>query len=732
MPPIKKNTEMLFYRPFWLALVALVSLHLEATPQITLEDIWKNNRFAAESVRGLGSLPDGEHYSALEGDANEQKVVKYAYRTGEPVATLFTSSDLGGVAIEEYTFTPDMTYAMVGTNEQPLYRHSSAFDYFLFDMKSRTTRKVCEGQAFLADLAPSADRVAFVRDNNLWLENLRTGSVTPITTQGKKNEYIFGMADWVYEEEFSFTKAFHWSPNGKKIAFYGFDERKVPEFGMDTYKGRLYPSNERFKYPKAGEANASVSIYIHDLESGSTKELDLSIDGGDFYIPRIKWTLNPNVLCVQRMNRLQNVLELILVDATTGKASTILREQSKTYIDITDDLTFLPDGKHFIHSSEASGYNHLYLYTLEGKLVRQLTQGAWDVTQFYGVDAAGKWLFYQAADKSPLQRTVYKLGIDGKGLVALTPDQGWNDAEFSTGMKYLVSTFSTINTPPVVKLRDAMGKAVRTLKDNAKLREKLKEAKLPNSEFFVFKQSDGVELNGWMLKPADFDPKRKYPVFMTVYGGPGSQTVTDQWGGSNHLWHAMLTQMGYLVVSVDNRGTGARGRDFKHCTYLQLGNLETADQMAAAKYLATLPFVDANRIGIQGWSYGGYMSSLCLTKGADLFKAAIAVAPVTNWRFYDSIYTERFMRTPQENGGGYDSNSPINHVAKMKGAYLLVHGTADDNVHVQNTMEMTTALIKANVQFEQFIYPDKNHGIFGGNTRLHLYALMTDFLRRKL
>lgn len=732
MPPFNTNNAMSFLRSFSISVCAVLMLSTAARAQLNLEDIWKKNRFAAESVRGLASLPDGEHYSALEGDANEQQVVKYAYKTGELAGTLFTSANLGGVSIEEYTFTPDMAFAMVGTDEQPLYRHSSAYQYFLYDMKAKTTRKVGDGHVFLADLAPSADRVAFVLDNNLWVQDLRSGKVSAITTKGKKNEFIFGMADWVYEEEFSFTKAFHWSPDGKKIAFYGFDERKVPEFGMDTYKGKLYPENERFKYPKAGEANAKVSIYIHDLASATTKEIDLSIDGGDFYIPRIKWSQNPNALCVQRMNRLQNALELLLVDATTGQVTPIMRDENKTYIDITDDLTFLPDGKHFIHSSEADGFNHLYLYTLQGKLVRQLTKGLWDVTAFYGVDASAKWLFYQAADKSPLQRTVYKLGIDGNGLTALTPDIGWNDAEFSTGMKYLVSTFSTINTPPVVKLRDATGKAVRILKDNAKLKATLADVKLPNSDFFSFKIDDGTQLNGWMLKPNDFDPKKKYPVFMTVYGGPGSQTVKDEWGGGNRLWHGLLAQMGYIVVSVDNRGTGARGREFKHCTYLQLGNLETQDQMSAAKYLSTLPFVDASRIGIQGWSYGGYMSSLCITKGADLFKAAIAVAPVTNWRFYDSIYTERFMRTPQENGGGYDTNSPINHVSNLKGAYLLIHGTADDNVHVQNSMEMTAALVKANVQFEQFIYPDKNHGIYGGNTRFHLYTLMTDFLRRTL
>jgi dipeptidyl-peptidase-4 len=710
--------------------LSLTSLCAHA--QITLEDIWKNGRFTAEVVRGLESLPDGEHYSAVEADGDAQQIVKYSYRTGERTGTLISAKELSGTAVEEYSFTPDMAFAMIGTEERPLYRHSSAYQYMLFDMKARSLRKVADGHVFLADLAPSADRVAFVRDNNLWVEDLRSGKVSAITTKGKKNEFIYGMADWVYEEEFSFTKAFHWSPDGKKLAYYGFDERKVPEFGMDTYKGELYPQNERFKYPKAGEANALVSIFIHDLATGTTTELALTMDGGDFYIPRIKWTNDPNTLCVQRMNRLQNKLELILADAATGRLRTVLTEEAATYIDITDDLTFLPDGRHFIHSSEKSGYNHLYLFDMDGKEVRQLTRGDWDVTAFYGADADGRNIFYQAADEMPMQRNLYRAAVDGSGSSSISSGKGWHNAEFSTGMRFYINTYSDANTPPLVTLHDAAGKQIRVLKDNARLKGTIAEVKLPKKEFFRFDTRAVERMRGWMIKPNDFDPNKKYPVLLCIYGGPGSQTVMDEWGGTGLMWHGMLAQMGYIVVSVDNRGTGARGRDWKHCTYQQLGQLETLDMMATARHLATLPYVDAGRIGIQGWSFGGYMSSLCITKGADLFKTAIAVAPVTNWRYYDSIYTERFLRRPQENAKGYDDNSPINFVDRLKGNYLLVHGMADDNVHVQNTMEMTEALVKANKQYEQFIYPDRNHGIYGGNTRLHLYTMMTDFIKRKL
>ncbi|MFT7114325.1 MAG: dipeptidyl-peptidase-4, partial [Candidatus Azotimanducaceae bacterium] len=579
--------------------------------------------------------------------------------------------------------------------------------------------------------SPDGKHVAFVRDNNIFVKDLEKGTEIQVTKDGKKNAIINGATDWVYEEEFAFDKAFFWSAEGSKIAYYRFDETAVPEFSMDVFKGGLYPEQEQFKYPKAGEANATVGIFVYNLRTNNTAEADIKAND-EFYIPRIKWTKDDNLLSVQRMNRHQNELDFILVNGNDGASNVIFTEKDAAYVDVSDDLTFLNNGKQFVWTSEKSGFNHVYLYDLRGKQVRQITKGNWDVTSVYGVDVVNNLLYYQSAEESPLRRSVYVIDLKGRNKRRLSIKEGTNKAYFSKNFSVFINNYSNANSPSEYTLHLNNGKLARELVNNEKLKETLEGLSISPKEFFTFKTSEDVELNGWMIKPADFDATKKYPVFMTVYGGPGSQTVTDSWGGSNYFWHEMMAQEGYIVVSVDNRGTGARGRDFKKITYQELGKYETIDQIEAAKYLGGLDYVDADRIGIQGWSYGGYMSSLCLTKGAEQFKAAIAVAPVTTWRYYDSIYTERYMRTPQENEAGYDDNSPINHVDKMEGAYLLVHGSADDNVHYQNTMEMITALVKANKQFDLFIYPDNNHGIYFGNSRLHLYTKMTNFLKENL
>jgi dipeptidyl-peptidase 4 len=718
-----------------LLILAIFGAQVFAQP-ITLDDVWGRNAFKTEGVRGLRSMKDGKHYTALSGAETDRTVVKFAYKTGEEVERLITAAELRfnqqALKIEEYAFNGDETKLLIGTEPQKLYRHSSSHVWYVFDLLTRTMRQLADGQqVFHATFSPGSDRVAYVKDNDLWVERIDSGEMMRLTSNGRKNTIINGMADWVYEEEFAFTQAFEWSPDGTYIAYYEFNEEQIKEFTMMRYGGLLYPEKETFKYPKAGEANSIVNIYIVNPATGERVKVDIGTET-DIYIPRIKWTLDPQVLSVQRLNRLQNKWELLLANASDGKTSPILTEESKTYIDINDDLTFLTGGKQFIIRSERDGYSHLYLYNMDGSPVMQLTSGKWDVTAFYGVDEKGKDLFYQSSEEGPSQRHVYSASLNGKWKRKLTPDKGQNDADFSAGMTYFINRHSTADSPPVTSLLDSKGKLTRVLKDNKRLANQLLGMKLPKKDFFTFTPSHGTPLNGWILKPAGLKEGEQLPVVIHIYGGPGSNYVNDSWEGQKLMWHHMLVQQGFIVVSVDNRGTGNRGRDFKHSTYMELGKLEAEDYIETAKYLGTLPYVDKDRIGIYGWSYGGYMSSLAITKGADHFKAAVAVAPVTNWRFYDSIYTERFMRTPQENPNGYDDNSPVNHVEKLRGSYLLVHGSADDNVHFQNSMAMIDALVAANKPFDLMVYPDLDHAIYGHNSRLHLYTKITDFLKKNL
>ena len=697
---------------------------------IELEDIWASRIFSPEWVWGLNSMNDGVHYSSMNYGNGNVYVTEYSYETGDSVSTIIDSKNFEDINFDDYSFSKNEQKVLLPTATESIYRHSTRSKYYIYDRETRNALELSTGKQRLAQFSPDATKVAFVRENNIFIKDLKSDLETQVTTDGEMNKIINGATDWVYEEEFAFDNGFQWNSNGTKIAFYRFNEEAVPEFSMDMFSA-LYPSQTRFKYPKAGEANSTVEIFIYDVASNKIVEAAIETED-EFYIPRIKWTKNENILSVQRMNRHQNNLDFILVNANDGSAKTIFTETDEAYIDVTDNLTFLNDGEHFVWTSEKSGYNHIYLYNLKGKQVRKITKGDYEVTDFYGVDESTNTVYFASAERSAMHRDVYSVQLNGRNKRMLTNRVGTNSATFSTSYKYFINQHSDANTPYHFSLFDATGTEVRTLKDNATLNETLGNYALSTKEFFNFETTEGVNLNAWMMKPHDFDATKEYPVFMYLYGGPGSQQVTDAWGGSNFLWFQMLTQQGYIVACVDNRGTGARGAEFKKCTYQQLGKLETQDQIEANRHLASLSYVDGSRIGIFGWSYGGYMSSLCLLKGADDFKMAIAVAPVTNWRYYDSIYTERYMRTPQENASGYDDNSPINHVEKLKGKYLLVHGSADDNVHYQNTMEMTTALVNANKQFDLFIYPNKNHGIYGGYTRLHLFTKMTNFIKENL
>ncbi|MHC1707900.1 MAG: S9 family peptidase [Bacteroidales bacterium] len=701
--------------------------------ELTLKDIWGSRTFFPKRPAELTPLKDGLHYYLQSADS----VNVFEYESGLKTGTLFTNKDLitadkkDSLSMDDFSLSADETKVLISTETDRIYRRSSKSNYFVLDLATKQIKAVSiHGKQRLADFSPDGKKVAFVRDNNLFIKDLTTDIEEQFTSDGALNSIINGATDWVYEEEFEFSKGFFWSPDGRKIAFYRFDESQVKEFSYTEW-GELYPQEYRYKYPKAGEDNSRVTLWIYDLEKKTTLPVDLG-KVSDYYIPRVKWTQNPAVLSFYRMNRHQNKLELMLADASNGASRVIYTEENPAYIEVNDHLTFTPDNKFFFLSSETTGYRHLYLFTIDGRLIRQITTGNWEVTDINGYDPQKRVIYFTSTETSPLDRDLCSVNLDGTKLKKISKKKGWNSAVYSSTYKYFVYSFTDANTPPVHSVNTIKNKELRVLEDNQKLLDASKEYGFSPVEFFTVPAAEGLELNAYMIKPASFDPAKKYPVFMNVYGGPGSQSVENRWGYFDFAWYQMLAQKGYISVCVDNRGTAFRGESFKKCTYKQLGKLETEDQIAAAKYLSKLPYIDGNRIGIWGWSYGGYMTALCMTKGADVFKTGIAVAPVINWRNYDNIYTERFMQTPQENPSGYDENSPVHFAKELKGNFLLVHGTADDNVHFQNSVEFADALISANKQFRQFFYPNRNHGIYGGNTRMHLYKMMTDFILEKL
>lgn len=738
------------------AIALSVSFSVWAQNQLTNELIWASGEFSSEAIDGLRSMKDGMHYSGLvSSDAFGTKIVRYHYENASDETTIATSLDVFGntaAAIEDYEFSADEKKLLIQTGTESIYRYSFSANYYIYNTETKSTVPLADfklGKQRLATFNPQGSMVAFMRDNNIFIYDLAKRTETQVTTDGEFNKIINGGTDWVYEEEFALVNGMAWSPSGDRLAYYKFNEASVREFSMDMF-GELYPTQYRFKYPKAGETNSEVSIWVYEVVSKENKQVNVG-SNKDQYIPRIKWTQDNSKLCVMRMNRHQSHLEFLMTDLAQKTPFVIetkvgYQEKAATYIDINDALTFLKDGS-FIWMSEMDDYNHIYHMNADGTVRTQLTKGRFDVIDFYGYDEATQTAYFSCTaatmeiltnpkeDGRPMSKHIYCVQEGKKNLVycPISVLPGTNDADFSIGYKYYIIHNSNANSPMTSTLyAQKGGKEVRVLVKNERLKSNLAKYSMVKKEFFVFTNSNGDVLNCWKMMPANMDPNKKYPVLVAIYGGPGSNTVADAWGGRNYLWYQLLCQQGYIVVSCDPRGTQYRGRAFKHSTYMNLGKNETEDFIDLAKHLGTWKNVDAGRIGIQGWSYGGYMTSLCMTKGADYYKAGMAVAPVTNWKYYDSIYTERFLRTPQENEGGYENNSPINFVKNMKGAYLLVHGSADDNVHYQNTMDMVTALVAANKQFDLFIYPNKNHGIYGGNTRLHLFTKMTNFLKENL
>lgn len=730
-----------------IATISAILILISAQPLIAqngnksfeFDDFFKNYTFYAPGVRGYRSMKDGISYSVSEGRGS--KLVVKSYENGEVIKTLIDLKTLNSEvkAFSDYSFNTDETKILLTTDREDIYRRSYKAAFYIYDIATgKLTPVSANGKQQLATFSPDGNKIAFVRDNNLFYTDLSTGKEIQITTDGKTNEIINGAPDWVYEEEFEFNKAFEWSTDGAWLAWIRFDESKVSQFSMSMFQGaepaldenKLYPGVSTFKYPKAGDANSVVTVHSYNLVSGEKKTMDIG-DETDIYIPRIRFTQDPSILAIFRLNRLQNHFEILFTNPSNGIGKVIYTENNKCYLDekYFDDIQFLEDKQNFTLMSERDGYAHIYIYNLKGEMVSQVTKGEFDVTDLNGCDVKNKLIYYTSAQPLPYQREIHCVKWDGKDNRTLNEKPGSNRATFSEGFKFYTITHSDVKTPPEVTLYNSKGKAIKTLADGKAISDKLKDYKFGYREFFSFKTSDDVMLYGWMLKPAEFDASKKYPVFMTQYSGPNSQSALDAWDLG---WEDYLAAKGYIIVCVDGRGTGSRGEAFRKITYLQLGKYETIDQIETAKYLGKQSFVDASRIGIWGWSFGGYISSSCMVKGDGIFKMGIAVAPVTNWRYYDNIYTERFMRTPQENPRGYDDNSPLNFAENFKGNLLLCHGTGDDNVHVQNTMEFSERLVQANKQFEMQLYTNRNHGIYGGNTSYHLYTRMTNYILQKL
>lgn len=703
--------------------------------ELTVEKIWKNREFSEAYVDGFKSMNDGEHFTKISENEGKTIISKHSFSDyngkGDEILSL-SSLKLNNktIEIDDYEFNQDETKLLFSSERKPIYRRSYSAVFYLYDLKTKSLQSLDykHSPQTLAEYSPDGNKVSYMYNNNLFVKYLSSGVIEQITFDGEKNSIINGTTDWVYEEEFSITKGYNWSHDSKHIAFLKFDESKVQEFTMAYYKD-LYPTQYTFKYPKAGEDNSKVTCHIYSIDTKESKQLSI----GEYeYIPRLNWSNSENKLILQTLNRHQNQLRYHLIDLkeNTYTSKIFFEENASTYVEIDDNLLILSDGKTILRTSEADGYNHIYQLGFDGKTT-QITKGNWDVVEFLGINEKTKTLFYTSVESGTINKAIYKINMNGKSKKLISAAEGTNDAEFSNGMHYFIKTYSNANTPNIITLCNENGKELNILENNQALATKLKFYKVSTKKFIQIK---GIEkdLNAWIIYPPLFDSTKTHPIFLTIYGGPGHNTVLNSFDGNDYMYHQLLAQKGYIIVSVDPRGTMYRGAEFKKSTYLQLGKLETEDIIAVGKELGKLKYVDSKRIGIQGWSFGGFMTSLAMTKGADVFKTGIAVAPVTNWKYYDNIYTERFMRTPAENPTGYESNSPINFVNQLKGNFLLIHGSGDDNVHYQNSMEMINSLVKENKQFDMFIYPNKNHSIYGGNTRNHLFNLMLNFTLEKL
>jgi dipeptidyl-peptidase-4 len=706
---------------------------------VTLQEV-ANGAYRTEGISGIKPMLDGEHYTQISRD--RKKIVKYSFKTGKEVATVFdvsTARDCTIKSFDDYIMSPDESRILIQTETKPIYRRSFTAVYYIFNVRNNTMEALSEGGPQQVPLfSPDGNQIAFVRNNNIYLVKLLFGnSESQITEDGKYNEVLNGIPDWVYEEEFGFNRAFDFSADSKMLAYIRFDESKVPMYSFPMYQGMnpsmdqyaVYPGSYDYKYPMPGVDNSKVSVHTFDIKSKVTRKLDLPLDE-DGYIPRIQFTKDENTLAIMTLNRHQNRFDLYFANPRSTLCKLVVRDEAEQYIkeEAYGNMTFYANN--FVMMSEKDGFNHLYLYSAGGNLIKQITKGKFEVKSFLGWDEKTNTYYYSSNEESPLRTAIYK--IDAKGRkTKLSSREGTNQAIFSKSMKYYINTFSNLATPPVITINDNTGKTLTTLVDNKKLAQKVASMNLPSKEFFTFTTSDGVQLNGWMMKPANFDASKKYPVIMHQYSGPGSQQVIDRWNigsrGDGGMFEAYMADHGFISVCVDGRGTGGRGSDFEKCTYLNLGVKEARDQVETALYLGTLPYIDSKNIGIWGWSFGGYCTLMSMSEGTPAFKAGVAVAAPSDWRYYDTVYTERFMRTPKENMEGYQASSAMTRASQLNGELLLIHGTADDNVHLRNASEYSEALVQADKQFDMHIYTNRNHGIRGGNTTKHLLTRVTEF-----
>ncbi|MBI3587236.1 MAG: alpha/beta fold hydrolase [Ignavibacteriales bacterium] len=705
----------------------------------SVKQLYGSNEFAGKTLSGVKWIEGGKKFSYQESDAATRVTNIWTYNVADgkremivDAKSLVLNAGDPPFRFTTYQWSPDerqILFVSAPPERQYLSRLTPAGNLFLYELSTKAFRRLTNTDVpqYNQKFSPDGKKLGFVRSNNIYILDLSTGQETQLTSDGMEH-IINGRFDWVYEEELGISDGWQWSPDGKMIAYWQLDENRVPEFHLMDFM-TMRADVTTMRYPKAGDPNSTVKIGVLNVETKKTVWMDLGTND-DIYIARIHWTNKPNMLAMQRLNRAQNKIELLMGDITTGKTNVMFTDEEKTWIEVQDDFKFLKGSEQFLWSSEKDGFRHLYLYDVNGKLVRQLTKGAWDVDGITRVDEKNKLIYFTAYEKTPLERHFYSIRFDGKDMKRITPGDYTYGANLAPDNKNFIATYSNVNTPPKIALYTTGGKQVRMIEENNV--NALKEYKMGMREFFKFKTTDGIDLNGSMIKPVDFNLQKKYPVLIYVYGGPGSQTVSNSWGGTRYLWHQLLAQKGYVVVSVDGRGTGQRGKAFKSITYKNLGKWEVNDQIEAAKYLGAQSYVDKTRIGIWGWSYGGYMASLTILQGADYFKTAVAVAPVTSWKFYDSIYTERYMLRPQDNEEGYKESASITHAAKLKGNLLVVHGTTDDNVHWQNSVQFIDALQKADKHFQTMFYANKNHGIRGGNTSTNLFEMITDYILEKL
>ena len=719
-------------------MMLLATSNVSADNKITLKDV-TGKTFTPKYITGVDPIKGTDRYASISNDGRQ--IIEYAFKTGNQTRVLFDIANTHGESIKQldgYMLSPDGKRMLIQTNTHKIYRRSFTADYYIYTIQSRKLEKLSTGgPQQIPTWSPDGNQIAFVRDNNIFLVKLLYDNAeSQITKDGKFNEIINGVPDWVYEEEFSTNRSLCFTADSRMLCWIKYDERKVKEYSLQLFMGshptmkanEVYPGTYTYKYPKAGEDNSIVSVWSYEIQTHKTNRLQVPLEG-DGYIPRIKSTNDANRIIVFTMNRHQDVLNLYAVNPRTTLSQLLIKEQGDKYVK-EEAMEGIAIGQNSILlPSDRDGYMHLYLYNMNGSLIRKIGDGNYDITSIYGYDETTGDVYYQASDINSHDRQIFVSHKNGK-TERLTDTNGWNKAIFSGDYKYFLNTWSNYNTPYVFTIRDNKGKVLSTPIDNKELKEKVKTYGFNGRETFSFTTSEGVKLDGWMVKPKDFDTNKKYPVILFQYSGPGSQQVIDAWNagsmGNGGAFDYYLAQQGFIVVCVDGRGTGGRGAAFEKCTYLRIGELESRDQIETALWLGKQSYIDKERIGIWGWSFGGFNTLMSMSEGRPVFKAGVAVAPPTNWRYYDTIYTERYMRTPKENGSGYATN-PIQRANALHGALLICHGMADDNVQPQNTMEYTEALIQADKNFKENIYTNRNHGIYGGNTRIHLLRQISNW-----